>query len=105
MQIEEFLNLLRLPLIYLITVAVVILSIAIGFRLGSYARRHQKSEKKLSLATLIGAMLGLLALMFSAVEIIIIGLIGLDRPRLGSFLKVSQTTMMELQQKLNSSVR
>lgn len=65
MQIEQLLDLLRLPLIYLITVAVVILSIAIGFRLGSYARRHQEGEKKLSLGTLIGAMLGLLAFLLA----------------------------------------
>lgn len=61
MQIEQLLGLLRLPFAYFITVAVVLLSIVIGFRLGSYTRRHQKGEKKISVGTLIGAMLGLLA--------------------------------------------
>ncbi len=52
---------LSLPLIYLITVAVVLLSIGIGFSLGSYTRRRRNGKKKLSLGSIVGAMLALLA--------------------------------------------
>ena len=61
MPIEQLLNKFPLSLIYLITVAIVLFSIAIGFCLGSYALRRQKGDNKPSLGPLIGAMLGLLA--------------------------------------------
>ena len=52
---------LLLPFTYLITVVIVLLSIGMGFRLGNDTRRRRKSEKKLSLGSLTGAMLALLA--------------------------------------------
>ena len=61
MQIEQFFSQLVLPLVFLFTVAVVLLSIAMGFRLGSYTLRRKQNGKKPSVGTLIGAMLGMLA--------------------------------------------
>ena len=46
--------------IFLITVAVILLSIGIGWRLGDYTLRRNTSDKKPSLGSIVGAMLGLL---------------------------------------------
>jgi hypothetical protein len=58
--IEQLVNQIPLPFTFLITVGIVLLSIAIGFGLGGYSRRHNKSDKKPSLGSIIGAMLALL---------------------------------------------
>jgi len=50
-----------LPLMYIITTAIVFLSITIGFKLGSYIRQHKKNKKEAPTGTIIGSMLGLLA--------------------------------------------
>jgi hypothetical protein len=61
MQIEQLLQKVPLSLVFLIILAVVLLSIAIGFGFGSYTRRRKASETVLSVGSILGAMLGLLA--------------------------------------------
>ncbi|MBU0714876.1 MAG: hypothetical protein KJ964_05925 [Verrucomicrobia bacterium] len=61
MQIDLLFDNIPLLLLYVITVAIVFLSVICGFGMGSYTRRHKKSEKEAPVGTLIGAMLGLLA--------------------------------------------
>jgi len=53
----------KIPLLYLyfITASAVFLSIMIGFWLGSYVQRKDKSKKEPKIGSIIGAMLGLLA--------------------------------------------
>ena len=53
----------KIPLFYLyiITAAVVFLSIMIGFRLGNYIQNRRKNTKEAKLGSIVGAMLGLLA--------------------------------------------
>ena len=62
MQIELLIDQLPLWLFYVVTVVIVFLSVASGFRLGSYIRRrHEKGENEAPVGTIVGAMLGLLA--------------------------------------------
>lgn len=65
MNIELMFREIPLLLFYAITVFIVMLSFAGGFRLGSNIRRRAKSKKETPIGMIVGAMLGLLAFLLA----------------------------------------
>lgn len=61
MQVEALIDQVPLWVFYVITAIMAFLSIVSGFRLGTYVRRHNKSDSDAPVGTIVGAMLGLLA--------------------------------------------
>ena len=59
--IEQLFQGTPLWLLYLVTVAIVVSSVAGGFRIGRYAQQRGKFEKEVPVGSIVGAMLGLLA--------------------------------------------
>ena len=59
--IDQLFQAIPLWLLYLMTVAVVVLAVAGGFRIGSLVQQHGNSEKEVPIGSIVGATLGLLA--------------------------------------------
>jgi len=65
MQAGGIIDALPLWALYVVTAAIVFLSIEAGWRLGNYRRQRVEHEKDAALGAIIGAMLGLLAFLLA----------------------------------------
>ena len=65
MDASNFVNVLPLWLLYIITAAIVLLSIELGWRLGNYRRHHAEEERQAPVSAAVGATLGLLAFLLA----------------------------------------
>ena len=65
MQATGFVDMLPLWALYLVTVAIVLLSVEVGWRLGRLRRRRAEGEKDAPIGAVVGAALGLLAFLLA----------------------------------------
>jgi len=62
---SSFVDVLPLWALFLVSIAVVLLSIEFGWRLGNYRRQPAEEEKKVPISAAVGATLGLLAFLLA----------------------------------------
>ena len=65
MEFNSLIDYLPLWLILPLTIAVALLSVEVGYRLGGYRRPHSLEEKESPVGSMVGATLGLLAFMLA----------------------------------------